>query len=97
MEKNAKIGTFFYKERKGTQRSERSFEKNGCPTLAETDHFNIFFPLFFRFTAHLGLGFHTLFIQYYSVICRPSDHPVGRPQDEIRTWDRRSRGKDSNH
>ena len=24
---------FFYKERKRTQRSERSFEKNGCPTL----------------------------------------------------------------
>ena len=33
MEKNAKIGTFFYKERKRTQRSESSFEKNGCPTL----------------------------------------------------------------
>ena len=33
MEKNAKIGTFFYKERKRTQRLERSFEKNGCPTL----------------------------------------------------------------
>ena len=29
MEKNAKIGTFFYKERKRTQRSERSFIKNG--------------------------------------------------------------------
>ena len=26
---------FFYKERKRTQRSERSFEKNGCPTLVE--------------------------------------------------------------
>ena len=33
MEKNAKIVPFFYKERKRTQRSERSFEKNGCPTL----------------------------------------------------------------
>ena len=33
MEKNAKIGLFFYKEQKRTQRSERSFEKNGCPTL----------------------------------------------------------------
>ena len=33
MEKNAKINPFFYKERKRTQRSERSFEKNGCPTL----------------------------------------------------------------
>ena len=29
MEKNAKIGTFFYKEWKRTQRSERSFLKNG--------------------------------------------------------------------
>ena len=26
-----------------------------------------------------------LFIQYYSVICRPSDHTVGRPRAEIRT------------
>ena len=29
MEKNAKIGTFFYKEQKRTQRSEHSFLKNG--------------------------------------------------------------------
>ena len=29
MEKNAKIGTLFYKERNRTQRSERSFIKNG--------------------------------------------------------------------
>ena len=33
MEKNAKIVPFFYKDRKRTQRSERSFEKNACPTL----------------------------------------------------------------
>ena len=33
MEKKAKIVPFFYKERKRTQRLERSFEKNGCPTL----------------------------------------------------------------
>ena len=33
---------------------------------------------FKRFTAHLGLGFFiTLFIQYYSVVCRPSEHTVG--------------------
>ena len=32
-EKNAKNGTFFLKERKRTQRTERSFEKKGCPTL----------------------------------------------------------------
>ena len=33
MEKNAKIVPFFYKERIRTQRSFRSFEKNGCPIL----------------------------------------------------------------
>ena len=36
MEKNAKIVPFFYKKRKRTQRSDRSFEKNGCPTLPTT-------------------------------------------------------------
>ena len=35
-QKNAKNGTFFYKEHKRTQRTERSFEKNGCPTLLVT-------------------------------------------------------------
>ena len=35
-EKNGKNGTFFYKERKRTERTERSFEKNGCPTLTST-------------------------------------------------------------
>ena len=42
-------------------------------------------------------GFNTLFIQYYSVICRSSDHIVGRPRAEIRTRDGRSRGRDSDH
>ena len=28
---------FFYKKRKRTQISERSFEKNGCPTLEKPD------------------------------------------------------------
>ena len=51
---------------------------------------------FFRFTAHLGLGFYNLFVQYYSVICRPSDHTVGRPPAENRTQDGQSRRKDSN-
>ena len=51
-----------------------------------------YFFFFFRFTAHLGLGFYTLFVQYYSVICRPSDHTVGRPLAENRTRDGRSRG-----
>ena len=32
-------------------------------------------------------GFNTLFIKYYSMICRPSDHTVGRPRAEIRTRD----------
>ena len=36
MQKNGKNGTFFYKERKRTERTERSFEKNGCPTLIST-------------------------------------------------------------
>ena len=40
-----------------------------------------------RFTAHLGLVFNTLFVHYYSVICRPSDHTVGRPRAEIRVTD----------
>ena len=52
---------------------------------------------FLRFTAHLGLGFYTLFVQYYSLICRPSDHTVGRPRAENRTRDGQSRGQDSNH
>ena len=42
---------------------------------------------FFRFTAHPGRGFNTLFVQYYSVICRTSDHTVGKPRAEIRTRD----------
>ena len=33
MEKNGKNGTFFYKEQKKMERTERSLEKNGCPTL----------------------------------------------------------------
>ena len=36
---------------------------------------------FYRFKAHRGLGFFTpQFIQYYIVICRPSDHTVQRPR-----------------
>ena len=38
----------------------------------------------------------TLFKQYYSVICRPSYRTVGRPRAEIRTQDRRSRGRETN-
>ena len=56
-----------------------------------------YYFFFFEFTAHLGLGFYTLFVQYYSGICHPSDHTVGMPRAENRTWDWRSRGKDSNH
>ena len=51
---------------------------------------NFYFYFFiFRFSAHLGLGFNTLFVQNYSVICRPSNHTVGRPRTEIRTRDGR--------
>ena len=41
MEKNTKIGTFFFKEWKITQRSEHSFEKNGCPTLLDCKRWSI--------------------------------------------------------
>ena len=37
MQKNAKNGMFFYKECKRMQRTERTFEKNGCPTLTLSD------------------------------------------------------------
>ena len=47
-------------------------------------HITVFF---YRFTAHLGQGFYNLFVQYYSVVCRPSDHTVGRPRAENRTRD----------
>ena len=40
-------------------------------------------------------GFIILFIQYYSMICRPSDHTVGRPRAEIRTRAGRPRGRDT--
>ena len=45
---------------------------------------------FFRFTAHRGLGFYTLFILYYSVVCRPSDGPrfelgTGDPEADTTT------------
>ena len=56
-----------------------------------------YFFFFLRFTAHLGLGFYSLFVQYYSVICRPSAHTVGRPRAENQTRNGRSRGKDSSH
>ena len=36
MEKNAKNIPFFLKEWKRAQRTECSFEKNGCPTLQKT-------------------------------------------------------------
>ena len=32
-------------------------------------------------------GFNTLVTQYIRVICRPSDHTMGRPRAEIRTRD----------
>ena len=61
---------------------------------------------FNQLKAHLGIGkdeIHrsyvekTLFVQYYSMICRPSEHTVGTPWAENQTRDGRSRGKDSNH
>ena len=35
----------------------------------------------------LGLGFYILFIHYYRVICRSSDHTMGSPLADIRTRD----------
>ena len=64
MEKNAKIGTFFYKERKRTQKLERSFEKNGCPTLKITDQYNICASNVFKaktnekYEEHFNYGFY---------------------------------------
>ena len=60
-------------------------------TVTQNEHF------VFQIYIHLGLGFYTLFVQYYSMICRPSDHTVWRPWAEKRTRDGRSRVKDSNH
>ena len=44
-----------------------------------------------------AFGFNTLFIQYYSVICRHWDNTVVKPRAKIRTQDERSRGRDSDH
>ena len=49
---------------------------------------------FFFFISFYGV-FILLFIQYYSVTCRPSDHTVGRPRAEIRTRAGRPRGRDT--
>ena len=50
----------------------------------------------FVFLKNLFIWFFIiLFIQYYSVICRPSDHTVGRPRAEIRTRAGRPKGRDT--
>ena len=43
------------------------------------------------------MGFYYIIhtVQYYSVICRPSDYTVGRPRAEIRTRARQPRGRDT--
>ena len=53
--------------------------------------------VFFFFFLIFLLGFNILFIQYYSVNCRPSDHTVGRPRTEIRTRAGRPRGRASSN
>ena len=58
------------------------------PRSKSLDFFFFFFKSFY-------VVFIILFIQYYSVICRPSDHTVGRPRAEIRTRARRLRGRDT--
>ena len=55
--------------------------------------FHFVFKFFKKiFTAHLGRGFYTWFVQYYSVICRPSN--PGRESNPGRAI---YRGNDSNH
>ena len=44
-----------------------------------------------------GFYCNNLFIQYYSVICRPSEYTVGRPRAELRTRDGRFRGRNTNN
>ena len=43
----------------------------------------------------LGLGFYILFIHYYRVICRSSDHTMGSPLADIRTRDGLPRSRDT--
>ena len=54
--------------------------------------------IIFFFSSPRGLEFlFILFVQYYSVICRPSDCTVGRPRAEIWTRDRKYRGRNTSH
>ena len=50
-------------------------------------NFNFFSSIY---SPPIGLGFNTLCVQYYSVICRPSDHTVG-PRFEPGTGDLEAR------
>ena len=58
-------------------------------------HFYCFFVLFFYNPPRPSV-FIILTVQYFSVICRPSDHTVGRSLAEIRTRDGRSTGRHTN-
>ena len=67
MEKNGKNGTFFYKERKGTERTERSFEKNGLPNpgyLYTVKSLDISVKAFFLFKITLFKVFFVIQVQY---------------------------------
>ena len=50
---------------------------------------------FFFFLSFYGVFIFIIFIQYYSVICRPSDHTVGRPRAKIQTRAGLPRGRDT--
>ena len=50
---------------------------------------------FFFFICLLGFYYFNHTVMYYSMICRPSDHTVGRPRAETRTWAGRPRGRDT--
>ena len=72
MEKNGKNGTFFYKERKRTQITERTFEKNGKERkernvlLKRTDAQPCFTVHVHNYTVRLHL--------IYPVLCEDSDN-----------------------
>ena len=65
-----------------------SASKKGRLQLQNTCGIFIFYGFFYN--PPRPRVFVTLFIQYYSAICCPSDHTVGRPRAEIRTRDGRS-------
>ena len=75
------------------QKAKCTFIENEENSHNNLDHFllnlryQFIYYSFFIYSPPRPRVFITLFIQYYSVICRPSDHTVGRPRAKIRTRD----------